>query len=82
MKRPLCGRIAGAALAALAAAVVESGACATCFGAPDHPMTRGLNSGLLTLLAVTYATVIGLPLMFIVMARRARRQAAGAATVP
>ena len=47
-------------------------ACATCFGAPDAPMTKGMNMAVLTLLGVT-GSVMGMAgTMFIVLRRRAR----------
>jgi hypothetical protein len=47
-------------------------ACATCFGAPDAPMTKGMNMAILTLLGVT-GSVMGMAgTMFIVLRRRAR----------
>ena len=48
-------------------------ACATCFGAPDAPMTKGMNMAILTLLGVT-GSVMGMAgTMFIVLRRRARK---------
>ena len=47
-------------------------ACATCFGAPDAPMTKGMNMAVQTLLGVT-GSVMGMAgTMFIVLRRRAR----------
>ena len=35
-------------------------ACATCFGDPDSPQTKGLNMAILTLLGVTYTLFGGM----------------------
>jgi hypothetical protein len=39
-------------------------ACATCFGAEDAAMTRGMNGGILTLLGIIGAVQVGFVGMF------------------
>ncbi len=46
--------------------------CAVCYGAPDSPMTQGMNTAIFTLLGVT-GVVLGSFVTFMVyLARRAR----------
>lgn len=45
-------------------------ACATCFGASDSPMAKGMNWGIFTLLAVIILMLTGIALFFIFLARR------------
>jgi hypothetical protein len=47
-------------------------ACATCYGAPDALMTRGLNAGILTLLGVVAVVLGGVGGMIFRFARRTR----------
>lgn len=51
----------------------EVWACATCFGAPESPMTQGLNMGIFSLLAVVLMVLGGAAAFFIFLARRAGR---------
>ena len=39
-------------------------ACATCFGAEDASLTRGMNGGILTLLGIIGAVQVGFVAMF------------------
>ena len=48
-------------------------ACATCFGAPDSPMTQGMNMAIFTLLGVTGVVLGGFVWMIVYLVRRARR---------
>lgn len=48
--------------------------CATCFGDPNHPLTRGLNHGIASLLVVT-VVVLTLFACFIVHLVRSERRA-------
>lgn len=50
-------------------------ACATCFGAPDDPQTKGMNAAILTLLGITYTLFAGMFAAAFVLWRRARRTA-------
>ena len=46
-------------------------ACATCYGAPDSPLTQGLNMGILSLLLVVLCVLGGAAAFFVHLARRA-----------
>ncbi len=48
-------------------------ACAVCFGNPESPLTQGAQQGILTMLIITYALVIGFAAMFAFVVVRARR---------
>ncbi len=58
---------------ALALAPAPASACATCFGAADSSMTRGMNAAILTLLGIVGAVQIGFIAMFCSFIVRARR---------
>ncbi|HEX2831684.1 MAG TPA: hypothetical protein VHW00_01640 [Thermoanaerobaculia bacterium] len=49
-------------------------ACATCYGAPDDPMTKGVNNGIWVLLGVIGFVQIGFVAMFWSFWKRARDQ--------
>ena len=49
-------------------------ACATCYGAPDDPMTKGVNNGIWVLLGVIGFVQIGFVAMFWSFWKRAREQ--------
>lgn len=49
-------------------------ACAVCYGAPDDPMTKGVNSGIWVLLGVVGFVQIGFVAMFWSFWKRARAQ--------
>ncbi|NIP18746.1 MAG: hypothetical protein GWM87_11760 [Xanthomonadales bacterium] len=51
-------------------------ACATCYGDPGSPMTRGLNLAIITMLGVTALVLGGCAMFMVVLARRERRCAA------
>ncbi len=51
-------------------------ACATCFGDPNSPMTRGMNLAILTLLGITGFVLSGFAALIVALVRRARRYAA------
>ena len=54
------GKISGLAGALLTLAPQIASACSTCFGAPDAPMTKGMNNAILLLMAcvgVVYAGI-------------------------
>lgn len=46
-------------------------ACAACYGASDSPMAKGMNAGILTLLAIIGTVLCGAATFFVVLARRA-----------
>ncbi len=46
-------------------------ACATCFGQSDSALARGMNAGILFMLAVLLAVLTGLTLFFVHLGRRA-----------
>jgi len=46
-------------------------ACATCYGDPDHPLTKGLNMGILSLLAIIGVVLV---LFFALMIHLIRRE--------
>jgi hypothetical protein len=49
-------------------------ACAVCYGAPDDPMTKGMNNGIWVLLGVIGFVQIGFVAMFWSFWKRAREQ--------
>lgn len=49
-------------------------ACATCYGAPDDPMTKGVNNGIWVLLGAIGLVQIGFVAMFWSFWKRARDQ--------
>lgn len=57
-------------------AVSDAQACATCFGATDSPLGRGLNWGIAALLVVVNSVIGGICCFFYFIARRASRIAA------
>lgn len=48
-------------------------ACATCYGAADSPMTKGMNNGILTLIALVGIVYVGIGKVFLDFRRRSRR---------
>ena len=55
------GKISGLAGAFLALALPQiASACATCFGAPDAPMTKGMNNAILLLIACVGVVYVGI----------------------
>jgi|TARA_B100000809_G_scaffold253293_1_gene289147 hypothetical protein len=55
----------------LLSAVPASG-CSVCFAAPEDPMTQGATFGMLVMIAVTVAMLLGFGSFFITLARRER----------
>ncbi len=51
----------------------SSWACAACYGQADGPMAEGMNWGILSLLGIICAVLVGVASCFIVLARRASR---------
>jgi hypothetical protein len=70
-------RILALATAIAAAALLRGAtpalACSVCFGAPDSPMAKGLASGILALVAITYTVLAGFVGVAIFWSVRARR---------
>jgi hypothetical protein len=56
-------------------------ACATCFGASDDPMARGMNMGIFALLGVIGMVLAGVASFFVFLWYRASRVAAVDETV-
>ncbi|HYN20411.1 MAG TPA: hypothetical protein VE078_05595 [Thermoanaerobaculia bacterium] len=54
------GRISWLAGALLALAPQIASACSTCFGAADAPMTKGMNSAILLLMACVGVVYVGI----------------------
>ncbi len=50
-------------------------ACATCFGDPDSPMTKGLNKGILTLLGFIGLVQVGIVRVAWTMRQRSKKLA-------
>jgi uncharacterized membrane protein YphA (DoxX/SURF4 family) len=50
-------------------------ACATCFGAPDAPMTKGMNNAILMLIGVVGMVYVGIGKVALDFRRRAKRLA-------
>lgn len=47
-------------------------ACEVCFGNPDDPQTKGMEAAIITLLIVTYLTLLGIIGAFVVIRFKAR----------
>ncbi len=70
------GTIAGFAAGALAFALPQiASACATCFGAADAPMTKGMNNAILMLIGVVGLVYVGIGKVALDFRRRSRRLA-------
>lgn len=54
-------------------------ACSTCYGDPDSTLTQGAQLGVLTMLIITYAALVGLGVMFAVVVIQARKRTLQAA---
>ena len=55
-------------------------ACATCYGASDSPMARGMNAGIMTLLVVIGGVLAGIVAFFVYVIRRGASMSAAAGT--
>lgn len=51
----------------------DAGACAVCYGDADSLMTKGMNNGILVLLAVVAVVQVGFVTLFLSIRRRSRR---------
>lgn len=49
-------------------------ACAVCYGAVDSPLTKGVNSGILVLLAVIAVVQVGFVALFLSIRQRAVKE--------
>lgn len=50
-------------------------ACATCFGAADAPMTKGMNNAILTLIGIVGLVYVGIGKVALDFRKRSRRLA-------
>ena len=66
-------------LLALCAASPSALACATCFGASDSALARGMNFGILSLLIVVTGVLGGVASFFVYLAKRSASMQAEAA---
>ena len=47
-------------------------ACAVCYGAPEHPVTEGMNNGILFLLTIVIFVLSSIAASIFVLVKRAR----------
>lgn len=52
-------------------------ACATCYGASDSPLAKGMNMGIMVLLGFIFSVLLGVTVFFIYIIRRANALSAG-----
>lgn len=57
-------------------------ACATCFGASDSPMAKGMNWGIFSLLAVVICMLTAIAAFFVFLARKSAQFSAGSTPQP
>ena len=71
------GRTYGLLIFALALAAWPSAveACAVCFGAPDSPMTKGMQWGIASLIFILIPVLGGVGGFFVFLARRGKAYA-------
>lgn len=70
------GAIAGPVAVVLALALPEiASACATCFGAADAPMTKGMNNAILALIGVVGVVYVGIGKVALDFRKRSKRLA-------
>lgn len=70
------GAIAGLVAVVLALALPEiASACATCFGAADAPMTKGMNNAILALIGVVGVVYVGIGKVALDFRKRSKRLA-------
>lgn len=70
------GTIAGLAAVVLALVLPQiASACATCFGAADAPMTKGMNNAILMLIGVVGMVYVGIGKVALDFRRRSKRLA-------
>ena len=56
--------------------------CATCFGKSDSELARGMNAGILSLLAVVVFVLGGIAVFFVYLAKRAAMSSGAGPTTP
>ena len=61
---------------ALIACPSSINACAVCFGAPDDPMTKGMQWGIASLVFILVPVLGGVGSFFVFLSRRGREYAA------
>lgn len=61
------------------AAAPSAFACATCYGASDSPLAKGMNWGIMVLLGFIGAVLVAVSSFFVYIARRASAMEAAAA---
>jgi uncharacterized membrane protein YphA (DoxX/SURF4 family) len=72
--RPALAARLVAILAAVWLALPQAAAaCATCYGAPESPMTQGMNNAILTLIGVVGIVYVGIGRVILDFRRRARK---------
>ena len=57
-------------------------ACATCFGASDSPMAKGMNWGIFSLLAVIVSLLAGIAGFFVFLARKSAQASPASQPLP
>jgi uncharacterized membrane protein YphA (DoxX/SURF4 family) len=67
--------IAGFAIGLALAMPQIASACATCFGAPDSPMTKGMNNAIFLLIGVVGLVYIGIGKVALDFRKRSKRLA-------
>ena len=67
--------IAGLATASALALPQIASACATCFGAPDSPMTKGMNNAIFLLIGVVGLVYVGIGKVALDFRKRSKRLA-------
>ncbi len=73
MRKNLQSFLALVAVAAWLALPRIAAACATCYGAADAPMTKGMNNGILTLIAVVGVVYVGIGKVILDFRRRSKK---------
>jgi uncharacterized membrane protein YphA (DoxX/SURF4 family) len=76
-ERTVAVRLLAIVLAITAAAWLglprAAAACVTCYGAPDSPMTQGMNNAILTLIGIVGLVYVGIGRVILDFRRRARK---------
>jgi uncharacterized membrane protein YphA (DoxX/SURF4 family) len=67
--------IAGFVMALALAMPQIASACATCFGAPDSPMTKGMNNAIFLLIGVVGLVYVGIGKVALDFRKRSKRLA-------
>ena len=64
-KKPKRNRLIGLTAMFTCWNVTHAGACAVCYGEPDHPMTQGAEWAMVTMLGITYTVLLGILAVFV-----------------